>query len=142
MRPQSIIRFEQFYLASTALTLIAQMFNAMGLIGPVSKDQLGPYFLPILFVISYGLAFLFWFLIAHRASNVAKWILVVLTGISVAFAVPALAMLTQEYPVYVLVTGLLVLLDLIAMVYLFRRDAVEWLKSRGQQAPIDVTTFN
>ncbi len=142
MRPQSIIRFEQFYVASTALAIIAQLFNAMGLFGPVSKNQLGPYFLPIILVISYGLAFLFWFLIARRASNIAKWILVVMTGISLAFTVPALAILAQEYPVYVLATGLLFLLDLIAMVYLFRRDAVEWLKSRGQQAPIDITTFS
>jgi hypothetical protein len=34
------------------------------------------------------------------------------------------------------------LLKIASVIFLFRRDAVEWLRSRGQAGVIDVTTFN
>lgn len=142
MRPQSIIRFEQFYLGSTAITVVMEVLNTLGLFGPVESEDLGPYVMPILLVISYGLVLVFWYLIAHRASNIAKWILVVLTVVGLLGTTMLLATYAQTYPAYTLASALVLLLQLVSIVYLFRRDAVEWLRSRGQVGVIDITTFN
>lgn len=142
MRPDSIIRFEQFYLASTGLTIVLQLLNFAGLIGPETLKA-GETGLMLTFVaISYALAFVLWYLIARRASNVAKWVFVVITVLGLIGTVPTVLLLLSTDRAYAMLFLLVTLLNLIAMVFLFRRDAVEWLRSRGRQGVIDVTTFN
>lgn len=142
MRPQSIIRFEQFYLGGTAITVIVQVLNLAGLFGPVRAEELSFSTLLIVLAIGYGLAFLFWYLIARRASNIAKWVLVILTGFGLVGNVPLLVTEMRSDLGYTLVMALILVLQVVSMVYLFRRDAAEWLRSRGQVGVIDVTTFN
>lgn len=142
MRPQSIIRFEQFYLGGTAITLVVQVLNFFGLFGPARADEMGVTTLLIILAISYGLSFLMWYLIAHRASNITKWVLVIITVLGMLGTVPLLFAQGQSDLPYTLALLLIFALQLVAMAQLFRRDAVEWLRSRGQAGVIDVTTFN
>lgn len=142
MRPHSINRFEQFYLASTAIAVFMQVLNNLGLFGPASHADLGPYVMPMLFAISYGLAFVIWYLIARRASNITKWVLVAMTVLTLLAVVPALLGLAGAYMAYMMATAAVLLLQVVSVVYLFRRDAVEWLRSGGRRGVIDVTTFN
>ncbi len=43
---------------------------------------------------------------------------------------------------YLLLTTLVTLLQFVAVVFLFRRDAADWLRSKGQNQMVDVSTFN
>ena len=142
MRPQSIIRFEQFYLGGTAITIVVQVLNMLRLFGPIRTEELAFATLLIILAIGYGLAFLFWYLIARRASNIAKWVLVILTVLGLFGNVPLMIAQPQTEFAYTAVMALILVLQLIAMVYLFRRDAVEWLRSRGQHGVVDVSAFN
>lgn len=142
MRPQSIIRFEQLYLGSTLITLVVQVLNFLALFGPVRTEEAGLITLLIVLALTYGLAFLFWYLIARRASNIAKWILVVISVLGAISTVPLLLAEAQADPAYALVMALVFVLQLVGIAYLFRRDAAEWLRSRGEVGVIDVTTFN
>ena len=81
-------------------------------------------------------------LIARRASNITKWVLVVITVLGVIGTVPLLIAQGQSNLGYSLIVSLVFVLQLIAIAYLFRRDAAEWLKSRGQHGVVDLTAFN
>lgn len=142
LRPQSIIRFEQFYLASTALTILLQLLNFAGLIGPDALKETNSELVLVLVAISYALAFVIWFLIARRASNIAKWFFVVITLLGLIGTVPMLAALLSTDVAYALCFAVVTVLNLIALAFLFRRDAAQWLRSRGQVGVIDITTFN
>lgn len=142
MRPQSIIRFEQFYLTSTALTIVLQVLNFTGLLGPDALKGPQSAFVLTLVAIGYALAFVIWFLIARRASNIAKWFFVVITLLGLIGTVPTLSTLFLTDLAYALFFALVTVLNVIAMLFLFRRDAVEWLRSRGQQGVVDIATFN
>jgi hypothetical protein len=142
LRPQSIIRFEQLYLGGTAISLLTQLLNAVGLLGFNGTDGMSPFALLILMAVGYGLTFLFWYLIARRASNIAKWLLVVITLLGMIGTVPLLAMMFSSSPLEALLTTLVTLLQFVAVVFLFRRDAADWLRSKGQNQMVDVSTFN
>ena len=88
-----------------------------------------------------AIAFLFWFFIARRASNAAKWILAALVTIGLIEFSRFVLVASVFGPVFAF-NALIRLLLCIAVAFLFRRDAAEWLRSKGQQEPIDVTTFN
>ena len=142
MRPQSIIRFEQFYLASAAVGALNDCLNFAGIGGPTELSDAGNIVALVLVALVYGLSFLLWFLITHRASNVAKWILVVLTVLDLLAMVLSVLIFADTDKVDMVLMLLAMVLQCASMVYLFRRDAAEWLRNKDQQEPIDVTTFN
>lgn len=142
MRPQSIIRFEQFYVASTVLTMVLQLLNFGGLLGPDPLKGPEAQLVLILVAVGYGFAFAIWYLIARRASNIAKWFFVAITLLGLIGTVPMLSSLLSTDLAYALFFALVTMLNLVAMVFLFRHDAVEWLRSRGQAGAVDIATFN
>ena len=73
-----------------------------------------------------------WHLIAHRASNAAKWILVVFTVIGVLLALPGLA---GPWNSTLALSLMVYALEVLAVVYLFRPDARAWLDGKGQADP-------
>jgi hypothetical protein len=97
---------------------------------------------PTFVALAWGMTLLLWYFIAHLASNAAKWVLVVLITPGVVVAVPNLAPLIETAPRFVVMGTVVLLLKIASVIFLFRRDAVEWLRSRGQVGVIDVTTFN
>jgi len=138
LRPQSIIRFEQIFLGSAALGALNQVvtFGGFSGLGVAISGGLGAV------ALAWGVTILLWYLIARRASNVAKWAFVVLIALGVLVAIPNLAALIGTSPRFVVLAILVMLMKIASVILLFRRDAAEWLRSRGQVGVIDVTTFN
>lgn len=85
---------------------------------------------------------LFWFFIAKRASNVAKWLLVVFSALSFLQLPDAVAysrMLGWTYGVTFAASGLALLA---ALAMLFRADAIAWLTNREAASIIDPGVFH
>jgi hypothetical protein len=136
MQPRSIALFSRFFLPSIALTAILSALNFPALKAALVRQDPGAASLGdgvMILAVAAALAALvvLWFLIAQRASNIAKWLLVALTLVSLALQPPrVLAILASLDPVALL--GLLAALgQLIAIAFLFRADARAWL-SREQ----------
>jgi hypothetical protein len=84
----------------------------------------------------------FWCFIARRASNVAKWLLVVFSGLSLFQLPEAIAysrMLGWIYGTTFAASGVALLA---ALVMLFRADAIEWLTARPPSKAIDPKAFD
>ena len=147
MRPQSIELFEKVYLGAIAIGLVNtalswSQVNAMLADPRMQAAGVGNGTLAFGLVIGILLPLLLWYFIARRASNIAKWIYVVLTALGLFGFLSALA-----NPM--VVKGLVTLLGAVAtglQVYgawlLFRPDAAAWLESKGADGPGDPETFD
>ncbi|WP_375270204.1 hypothetical protein [Sphingomonas sp.] len=130
-RPASIRRFEQWYLAGIALSLIGWAIDWTWMQERLAADPRTAGFgwmLGVMLVLNVAVSLLLWFLTARRGSVVAKWIVVVLAGLSVArllVDLPALlegAMSVVSFAVGAATT----LVNVVAAVLLFRADARAW----------------
>ena len=116
MRPASIIWFERLFLLGLALGLVNGMIQFDTALAQIESDpklaQLGwgTGFVVTVMAISLLIPLLLWFLIARRASNIAKWVLVIFT-----------------------VPGLFFLPSSAAISFLFKRDAREWLSPTAEE---------
>ena len=148
MRPQSIVRFEQIYFAAMAVSLANTLVSFESTQSQLASDPassqlgLGSGFLIATLAFSIGIMLLLWYLIARRASNVAKWILVVITGLGLAMMVGNGSALAAMAPLAMVLTLVSSALQIASLVFLFRRDATEWLTSKGQLAPADPAVFD
>ena len=81
MRPRSIVLFEQLFLASLAVSLVPLALGYGAATAAWNNDPnvrrvgLGSSFLIGAMVFDYAVYLLLWFLVARKASNIAKWIL-------------------------------------------------------------------
>lgn len=142
MRPESIRRFEWFFWIGAVAPVIAiltdyQFLKQQALAG--GHSQLGPI-TGVLFSVAVDLAL--WLAIVRKASNVGKWIMVIMTGLSVL-------LLPREFRQFVAISHTYTILMLaslaawtVACGLLFRRDAREWLASRGKNMPVDPGVFS
>lgn len=138
MRPPSILMFERLFLISLALSMLSfvlgyetmaeELANEPG----VAELGLGNGFLVTTMVVGVGIYLLLWFLIARKASNVAKWILIALLALSV-ISLPAL--FSGPMDLYAILTLAVYALEVAAVVFLFRDDATAWLKGEGDTDP-------
>ena len=138
MRPHAIVMFERLFLASLVLGALGVLLSYGKLTELAANDPgmrqlgLGTGFLVGIMVASYAIYLLLWYLIAHRASNAAKWILVVFTVLGVLFALPGLSgTWDSSFAISLVVYAL----EVLAVVYLFRPDAKEWLAGKVQADP-------
>ena len=148
MRPISIIRFDQAYLSALAVGLVNTALTFEKTSTELARDPssaqlgLGTGFLFAMLGFSFGLTLLLWFLVSRRASNVAKWIVVVLTSAGVLMGLASLMNLAAfgglELALMLLGMGL----QLTALYFLFRRDAREWFASKGQGGAVDPAVFD
>ena len=135
MRPKSIIMFERLFLASLLLGLLNFGLSYRDAAALVANDAgaqklgLGPGFLIGIMIVSYAIYLLLWFLIARMGSNVAKWILVVLTAIGVLSALPAL---TGAWDVTLALSLAVYALEILALAYLFKPDSKTWFGGKGE----------
>jgi hypothetical protein len=135
--------FERLFLASLAISAISTFFVYDGVERALTTDPsmqrlgLGSGFLIGLLVASFAVYLLLWYLIAHKAANVAKWILLVLVVLGVLTSLPGVFQASFDFAT---LSGLAaILLEIAAVVYLFRTDSDAWLK--GEQ-PRDPTAFD
>lgn len=134
MKPPSIARFEQVYVASILLGWI----NA-GLNWPASQARLAAnpalapivaWLLPAMQVVSIVIAFLLWYFIVRRPTVVAKWVQVVFAAFAAIGVVSALGFIAAGRATVTpaAIVGLVAnVLYITAAVLLFRPDARLWL---------------
>lgn len=129
MRPDSIRRFDLFYLGSLALSVIEFVINYHAVVASVEARtaaagmQMGAGLAIGSFVVGMAISLLLWFLVSRKRLVIAKWIIVLLFVLGL-FGVPALVSggLTVA-------KGLSLLAELssaVAIFYLFRPDARAW----------------
>ena len=147
MRPKSIELFEKVYWGGTLLGLVIAILNWGNVTATLNTPDakalgMGSGFLIGAIVFNLIISLLVWYFVARRASNVAKWIYVVLTAIALLMMLSSLAdpSLTSGLPL----AGNLVAigLQLYCAWLLFRPDAVAWLESKGADGPGDPSTFD
>lgn len=138
MRPPSIVLFDRLFLASLVIGVINAVlsFEAMQSELAANPDTaaLGWGSGMVIAIIAFSLLIplLLWYLIAYRASGIAKWILVVLTVGGLLFMGIDLENLLSLATIGTLVVTVL---QLVAIVMLFRPDAKAWFD--GDAGPDD-----
>ena len=144
MRPQSIELFEKVYLGALAISLIsvALSWSETVLEFDARLPGNGAAFAAGAMAIGFALSLLLWWLIARRASNPAKWVLVVLTAIGLFMFLSSLFLPTVPKDLNFAVSTVTNLLGVYAVWLLFRPDAVAWLDSKGIDGPGDPATFD
>lgn len=138
MRPKSIILFERLFLASILLTAISAFLSFDQTLAQLETD-------PAFRALGWGSAglttaaigyvivlLLLDYLIAHRASIVAKWVLVLLTVLSMTTLPEAFAVQFGPPLILAVLTNLC---TLAAVIMLFMTDARNWLGSPLSSGP-------
>ena len=146
MRPKSIELFEKVYLGAIALGLVNTFLswsqvNAMLADPRMQSAGVGNGTLVFGVVVGVLIPILLWYFIARRASNVAKWIYVVLTALGVFSFLSSLANPLVPKGLTMIVGALSVLLQVYGAWLLFRPDAAAWLESKGAIGSGDPDTF-
>lgn len=143
MRPASITMFDRLFIGSLVLGLLNTALSYGSVMEQLKADpavaEMGmatPGFLIGAAAFGYGISLLLWFFISKKASNVAKWILTVLTVLG-ALMIPL--SITATPLVETIITLVLTALQLAAVWFLFRPDAKVWFE-HGTKG-VDPATF-
>lgn len=143
MRPESIRRFDMFYLGSIALSVVDYFIERNAVLASVEAQSqaarlsLGAGFVDGAFAFWTALMLLLWYLAAHRRSTVAKWLIVLIVVISL-FGVPGLV--TGAFTGAKVISLLSFLLSWIAVYFLFRSDAKAWFAGTAAETPEQAAT--
>lgn len=129
MPPLSIKWFSRWFLASVILASAIAALKYPELKSQLIRQEpgaasLGDGVLILAVAMGQAVMLVLWFLVAHRASNIAKWVLVALTVVGFALMLPDLRPSMALLPVLTLLNAAS---QLIAIALLFRADAREWL---------------
>lgn len=129
MRPASITMFERLFLGALAVGFVNFILNYDTVVAQVEAQPglsaIGgtPFIIGTL-IIGNAINLLLWFFIARRASNVARWILVVLTG----FGLLSLFSLPEVETWQAVMSVVILALQVAALYFLFRPDAKAWFE--------------
>jgi hypothetical protein len=130
-RPKSIRLFETFYLGSvlveavnTAMTWAETSANPQTM---DVKQMLGPWFPALLTVFTFTLWLLLWYFTARARSNVARWAVVIFYALALIGFVFSLAVGAPPAAIPLSLSVVSLVLTTLAVVCLFRRDAVTWV---------------
>jgi hypothetical protein len=87
---------------------------------------------------SIGITLLLWWLVAYRASNIAKWILMVPTAIGVLGTLANPGVHRMLFAISLVHSAF----GITAAIFLFRSDARDWLVSKGKIVRVDPDVFS
>ena len=136
MRPASIVKFDRYFLLSLGIGLVNAVVSYDAYVKMLADDpataQFGASFVLSTLAFGFGIPLLLWYLVARKASNVAKWLVVVLTGLGLLGILPSLSMMLDRGILYFGMSLATFGLQLYAVYYLFRPDAKAWLVSKGK----------
>ena len=133
MRPSSIVNFERVVLASIVLGLINTVLIWDRLSAAVAASGLGTGMAVAIQALTIAIYLLLIWFIARKASNVARWIYVILCAIGLVFGAMGLGQTAALYGNLVLVINLVqYALSLASIWLLFRADSNAWF--RGERA--------
>jgi uncharacterized membrane protein len=144
-RPQSIIWFERLYLALIAIGLLNAVLRWSSMQEMIAQQPnsavLPDWFLPMTLGIGFLINILFWYFIARRGSNVARWIYIVILVIGVLGLILSAVMGTLFANQVNGVIGLINTgLSLACGWLIFRPDAQPWFA--GVRGPDLTDTFS
>lgn len=92
----------------------------------------------VILVVMYGL---FWWRIAIRAGNIARWLYIASVIMSLR-QIPHVYAVTLDYGLpYGLMMAVSLTLALAGVALLLRRDVSRWLRSRGRAGVVDTSVF-
>lgn len=144
MRPPSIVKFDQLYFVMIVLGLVGLVVNWETTMEQLEANpglsQIGLSGAGVLigmYAFSIAISLLLWYFVSRRASNVARWIVIVLTGYGL-ITLPFTLFLVPM-PLASLIVALVSAALQAAMVwFLFRPDAAAWFKHgpRGMAADV------
>ncbi|WP_336985321.1 hypothetical protein [Altererythrobacter aquiaggeris] len=141
MQPKSIVTFERLFFISLAIGLVSYFLNYDGALAEMQSDPnvtalgVGGGFMTGIFVFSLVINLLLWYFITRKASNIAKWIFVVLTVIGF-IGIPGLFIV--DFSLAMLVTLIGYVLSIAMLYFLFQPDARAWFDN---QDPADPDVF-
>jgi hypothetical protein len=140
MRPSSIVNFERIVLLSIVLGAVNTVLIWDRLSAAVAASGLGVGMAIAIQVVTIAIYLLLIWFIARKASNVARWIYVVLCAIGLVFGALGLGQAAALYGNLVLVINLVqYVLSLVSIWLLFRADSNAWF--RGER-PADPDVFS
>jgi formate-dependent nitrite reductase membrane component NrfD len=148
MRPASMLQFDRFYLGQLGLALVNSVLSydeslAMLKADPATAQvSFGSGFIVSVTIFSLGIPLLLWFLISRRASNVAKWALVGITGIGLLMMIQTLPLLMQRSTASLIIVAILTVAQLVAISFLFRGDSKAWFASKGKSIETNSDVFS
>ena len=147
MRPQSIELFEKVYLGSIGVGLVNTALSWGALTASLQNAgnaavSMGPGVMILSIVLGLIISLLLWFFVARRASNVAKWIYVVITAIGVFGVLSSLANPSAPKGLAMIGGFVATALQMFGAWLLFKPDSVAWLESKGANGPGDPSTFD
>ena len=129
-RPKSIQLFELFYLGSVLVgavnTAMTWAETSTSTEAAQVKQMLGQWFLPLSTVFLYTLWLLLWYFTARLRSNLARWVVVVFYVLALVGFVLTLGAGATPAGLPFALSAVSLILTTIAVIFLFRRDAVAW----------------
>jgi hypothetical protein len=138
MRPESIRRFDLFYLASLALSVLGFILSYDALVARVEAKSaeagmaLGFGFAVGIFAFVLTINLLLWFLVSRKRVAIAKWVIALLFVIDL-FDLPALV--SGGMALLAIIPLLALALRAVAIFYLFQPDSKTWLtRDRAEAA--------
>lgn len=124
MRPQSIRLFDVAYLGSLAIGVANMATGWTGTAGEMA-----------VFAIGIAISLALWYFTSFRASNVARWLVVILTGFGVLMTLPTLDASVVGGSLTGASIVLALVLEVAAIVLLFRADARAYFARGGAAVP-------
>jgi hypothetical protein len=140
MRPESIRRFDMFYLASLALLALGFFISFDATVASLRAQtaakglDVGAGFAVGLFAAVLAIELLLWFLVSRKGVAIAKWLLVLLLILDL-FGLPALV--TGGLSAPKMISLLRIALEAAAIVFLFKADAKAWFAGVPGGEPVD-----
>jgi hypothetical protein len=129
MKPESIRRFDMFFLASLALLAIGFFITFDATVRSIAAQtaaqglQVGSGFVVGLFAAVLAINLLLWFLVSRKRVAIAKWLIVALLLIDL-FGLPSL--LSGGLTAPRMISLLRIALEAVAVALLFQADAKAW----------------
>jgi hypothetical protein len=129
MKPESIRRFDLFFLASLAMLAVGFFISFDATVAAMQAQtaakglQVGSGFAIGLFAAVLAIDLLLWFFVSRKGSSVAKWLLVLLLVIDL-FGLPGLISGGLTAPR--MISLLRIALEAVAIGFLFKADAKTW----------------
>ena len=130
-RPNSIKYFEWLWLGSILIGIIVSAISYQHMLSEIQNEfgELGSLFeilVPIGTAIGVGLTLLFVLLTSRRQNKVAKWFLVIMFGLGLAFSIPELNT-RFGYSVFVgILSSIQIALQCVGIYFLFTSGSRAW----------------
>ncbi|QTD57118.1 hypothetical protein [Parasphingorhabdus cellanae] len=132
MRPNSIIRFEQLFLGALALNVLNIILNwdtwSMVMDQGDGSDGMNAFATYTIIIFPFLINLWLWFKIARKASNIGKWLLIVMFLIGVIWS---LATIDNYRTLGLTILFTILALKAAAIYMLFRRDAKQWFAGKA-----------